>query len=92
MAWAVALGLLALGAAMDQREEDMNLNSPAIYTGPLTASELDRVTNPGGIYRTDSGEYLMPAEACTDIGAEPAGTHRDGLLSGLWLRLVRALG
>lgn len=102
MAWALGLGLLALGAAIDQREEEMvNLNTPAIESGLLTAealAEYRRQHEPRCCThdrRCDQGRQCpmrMPAEAATDIGAEPRGQHREGLLSGLWLRLVRVLG
>ena len=33
-----------------------------------------------------------PAEAATDIGADPKGQRRTGWLTRAWLRLVRVLG
>ena len=64
----------------------MNMNSPAIDAGPLTAADLDRATNAGRIYwlqgsqdcaactgACDSGPCvccLEPAEACTELGAD----------------------
>lgn len=99
MAWALGLGLLALGAVMDQREDEMtNLNTPTLDQGPLTADDLaawrrehaPRCCNDD----CDQGRQCpmrMPAEAATEIGADQRGKHREGLLSGLWLRIRRAL-
>lgn len=97
MAWALGLGLLALGAAIDQREEEMNLNVPAIEQGPLTADDLAAWRREHECCNGDCNQgrqcpMRMPAEAATDIGAEPRGKHREGVLTGLWLRLVRVLG
>jgi len=35
--------------------------------------------------------WPSPAEACTEIGAEPPGRHRTCWLIRLWLRVRRAL-
>lgn len=97
-AWALALGLLALGAALDHREDAMNLNTPAIEQGPLTADDLAtwRAMHECCATGCSDGRYcamrVQPAEATTEIGAEPPrGKHREGVLTGLWLRLRRAL-
>lgn len=77
------------------------LAAPDTITGPLMAADLDRSTNKGRIYSlhrihcepgavvSDDDCERMAAEACTEIGAEPAGKHRRSLLSRAWLRLVR---
>lgn len=101
MAWALGLGLLALGAAIDQREEEMvNLNTPAIESGLLTAEALAEYRSQHEPqccthdHRCDQGRLCpmrMPAEAATDIGAEPNWTHHGGWVSMLWLRIRRAL-
>ena len=50
--------------------------------GPLSAADLDRVTNTGSIWRTEEGEYLMPAEACTEVGhTEPKPKQYRTLLA-----------
>ena len=101
MAWALALGLLALGAALDDAENAMNLNTPAIEQGPLTADDLAawRAAHEPRCcthdHRCNQGRQCpmrAPAEASTEVGhTEPRGKHREGWLTGLWLRLVRAL-
>jgi len=94
MAWALGLGLLALGAAMDQREEEMNLNIPAIEQGPLTADDLAawRAAHEPATLDDDQIERRWyAAQGHIDVGQEPRGQHRDGWLTGLWLRICRAL-
>lgn len=55
-----------------------NLNTPAIYTGPLTAGDLDTATNTGRILPhgcDQQGRYQTrpwPAEACTEVGHDDA--------------------
>ena len=98
MAWALALGLLALGAAMYQREDAMTTTAPATEADMLTpAGPAEwRAAHECCATGCSDGRYcamrVQPAEACTDIGAEPRGKRREGLLTGLWLRLVRVLG
>lgn len=100
MAPAVAIGLLALCAAIDQREEEMltHVTAPATEADMLTPAGLAewRATHEcctGGCNQgRDCPLRWQPAEAATDIGAEPRGKHRTGLLAGLWLRLSRVLG
>lgn len=92
-----------LGPAFLDAEDDMvNLNAPAIEQGPLTAEELadwrrryqQMAPRQDFIPAGDEFEeqHMQPAEAATDIGAEPAGRQRDGWLTGLWLRFVRWAG
>lgn len=57
----------------------------------LTATDraIRPVLEPGAIVSDDDCERMQAAEACTELGAEPAGKHRQSLLSRAWLRLVR---
>ena len=100
MAWALGLGLLALGAALDDAEDAMtpNLNAPAIEQGPLTADELAswRAAHECCSTGCDGGRLcairVQPAAAVSDlVESEPRGRHSEGPLTRLWLRLVRAL-
>lgn len=75
----------------------MNLNDTP-SAGPLTATDL-AAYQPRSCPPCDSQcsqgrrcPARMPAEACTDIGAEPRrGQHRTSWLFRAWLRAVRAL-
>ena len=87
-----------LGPAFLDAEDDMvNLNAPAIEQGPLTAEELAAYRREHECCNGDCEQgrrcpMRAPAEAATDIGAEPSGRPRDGWLTGLWLRFVRWAG
>lgn len=93
---AVCLGWLG-PTFLDAEDEMVNLNAPAIVDGPLTADDLAawRATHECCTGECSQGRQCpmrQPAEAATDIGAEPAGRPRDGWLTGLWLRFVRWAG
>ena len=77
-----------------------NLNSPAIIRGPLLKHEMHRVTIIGrdtcdGSCETAGGcrcfpdtvpvlGFLHPAEACTDIGADPDPYDGTAVIRGLF--------
>ena len=94
----LAAALVLPGALIDTEEDAMNvnLNSPAIEQGPLTADELAAYSRARlAAAWADPDELPSPlfsAECCTEIGSEVQGQQRDGWLTRAWLRLRRALG
>jgi hypothetical protein len=67
----------------------MNLNSPAIIRGPLLKHEMHRVTVvcPPCTGECNQGRQCAanrPAEACTDIGADPDPYDGTAVIRGLF--------
>lgn len=87
-----------LGPICLDMEEDMPVPAPitvadmvtpeglAAYRSEYECCSQDHVCNQGR-----GCPMRNPAEASTHIGAEPTGRPRDGWLTGLWLRFVRAM-
>ena len=84
----VTMARLTLRGAVAWRGVDPQ----ALREGRATPAVIGAVNGARQWTGVDHECRLWPAEASTEIGAEPSGRHRDGWITRAWLRFARVLG